>query len=143
MKSYTLEYRPDLRIMVLRWLRPTTLAEVQESYAATLALARQHACPDWLLDARRTGPIEIEETAWLANTFFPAAALHFAPRALRLAVFSSPLRIEQLRTDARVAPAVLHALGADRPYQASVFANEGMAVAWLADAPPHSGARLA
>ena len=135
MKSYTLEYRSDLRIVVLRWLRPTTLAEMQESYAAALALARQHACPDWLLDARRTGPIETQETSWLADTFFPAVARHFAPRVLRLAVFSSPLRIEQLRTDTRVAPAVLHALGAERPYQANVFADEATAVAWLALQP--------
>ena len=135
MKSYTLEYRPDLRILFMRWLRPTTLPEVQESYQAALALARQHACADWLLDARRTGPIETLETTWLADSFFPEAAASFAPRPLRLAVFSSPLRIEQLRSDTRVAPAVLHALGADRPYQANVFTDEATALAWLATGP--------
>ena len=135
LKSYTLQYRPDLHILFMRWLRPTILVELQESYEAALVLARQHQCADWLLDARRTGPIETEETIWLADSFFPVAAASFAPRPLRLAVFSSPLRIEQLRTDTVIAPAVLHALGADRPYQANVFADEATAVAWLATGP--------
>ena len=76
MASYTVVYRPDLHILFLRWLRPNTFAESQDSYAA--ALAERHACTRWLLDGRRTGPIEVAETNWLANDFFPDDAARFA-----------------------------------------------------------------
>ncbi|GAA3962518.1 hypothetical protein [Hymenobacter antarcticus] len=74
LKSDAIEYRPDLHILFMRWLRPTILVELQESYDAALVLARQHQGGNWLLDARRTDPIETEETIWLADSFFPVAS---------------------------------------------------------------------
>ncbi|OGX91764.1 hypothetical protein [Hymenobacter coccineus] len=75
------------------------------------------------------------ETNWLANEFFPEAATQLAPSPLRLAVFSSPARIEQMHADDAVASPVAHALAPERPYQARVFADEGAAVNWLLDQP--------
>lgn len=135
MPSHDLRYRPDLHVVLLRWLRENTLAETQASYQAALALAQQHGCARWLLDGRRGGPIAIDETDWLADDFFPAAAARLAPRPLSLAVFTSPARIEQQRVDAEVAVRVAHALAPERPYQAHVFADEGAAVGWLLDQP--------
>ncbi len=133
MASYTVVYHPDLHILFLRWLRPNTFAESQDSYAA--ALAERHACTRWLLDGRRTGPIEVAETNWLANDFFPDAAARFAPHPLHLAVLSSPARVEQVRTDPAVGPHVARALSTERPYRARVFTEEGPAVEWLATPP--------
>ncbi len=132
MPAYTLDYRPDLHIVFLRWLREATLADVQAAYAAALALAERHGCAHWLLDARRLGPIAIDETNWLANEFFPHAAARLAPQLLRLGALTSPARIEQVRHDAAVAPHVARALAPGQPYQARVFDNEGAAAAWLA-----------
>ena len=129
--TYSLTYRPDLDILFLRWLQPDTLAEAQASYTAALALARAHGCGNWLLDARRCGPLDLFETAWLTRTFFPAAVEQLAPRPLRLAVFSSLQRWEQMQHDAAVAPAVQAAIAATQPYEAAVFLNETEAVAWL------------
>ena len=126
--SYTILHRPDLHILFLRWLRETTLAEAQASYRNLLAQAQQHGCAHWLLDARRGGPISVVETAWLADEFFPGATTQLAPYPLRLAVFSSPARIEQMHTDAAVVSPVAYALAPERPYQARVFADEGAAV---------------
>ena len=131
--AYALLYRSDLHVLFLRWLRTTSLAEAQDSYRAALALAQQHGCAHWLLDARRGGPIAIAETNWLADEFFPAAAARLAPRPLVLAVFSSPARIEQVHHDAAVVSPVARALAPERPYLARVFADEGAAVGWLMD----------
>ena len=131
LSTYSLSYRPDLDIVFLRWLAPDTLAEAQASYEAALALALAHGCGKWLLDSRRSGPLDLFETAWLTRTFFPAAVAQLAPRALRLAVFSSVQRWEQMRTDTTVAPAVQAAIAATQPYEAAIFLTEAEAVEWL------------
>jgi hypothetical protein len=131
MDTYTLQYRPDLDIVFLRWLQPNTLAEAHTSYHAALSLGVQHDCGNWLLDARRTGPINLPETEWLSREFFPLAVSLLAPRPLRMAVFSSLHRLEQMRTDTAVAPAVQAALAATQPYEAAIFMQEAEAVAWL------------
>ena len=131
LSTYTLTYRPDLDIVFLRWLAPDTLAESQVSYRAALVLALAHGCGNWLLDSRRCGPLDLFETAWLTRDFFPIAVAQLNPRPLRLAVFSSLQRLEQMRTDATVAPAVQAAIAATQPYEASIFMAEAEAVAWL------------
>ena len=131
MNTYTLQYRPDLDIVFLRWLQPNNLVEAYASYHAALGLAVQHDCGNWLLDSRRTGPISLPETEWLTHEFFPLAASLLAPRPLRMAVFSSLQRLEQMRTDAAVAPAVQVAIAATQPYKAAIFMQEAEAVAWL------------
>ncbi|GAA4030977.1 hypothetical protein GCM10022409_14010 [Hymenobacter glaciei] len=120
-----------MHIVFLRWQQPGTLAEVQHSYRATLALALQHDCGNWLLDSRRCGPIRAEETVWLSHTFFPEAVAQLSPRPLRLGVFSSLQRMEQMRTDTAIIPAVRAALAATQPYEAGIFITEAEAVAWL------------
>ena len=131
MDTYTLNYRSDLDILFLRWLQPDTLAEAQASYRETLVQALAHGCGNWLLDSRRCGPLDLFETAWLTREFFPAAVAQLAPRPLRMAVFSSLQRLEQMRTDAAVAPAVQAAIAATQPYEAAIFMAEAEAVEWL------------
>lgn len=131
MNPFTLTYRPDLHILFLRWLQPNTLAEAHASYHAALNLAVQHGCGNWLLDSRRTGPINLRETEWLTQEFFPLAVAQLAPHPLRLAVFSSLQRIEQMRTDAALSPAVQAAIAPTQPYEAAIFMQEAEAVTWL------------
>ena len=114
---------------------PLTMPPALVRAHAALALAERHACTRWLLDGRRTGPIGVAKTNWLANDFFPDAAARFAPHPLRLAVLSSPARVEQVRTDPAVVPHVARALSSERPYRARVFTERGPTVEWLA-APP-------
>ena len=131
MDTYTLNYRSDLNILFLRWLTPDTLVEAQASYRDALALALAQGCGNWLLDSRRCGPLDLFETAWLTREFFPAAVAQLHPRPLRIAVFSSLQRWEQMRTDATVAPAVQAAIAPTQPYEASIFMAEAEAVTWL------------
>ncbi|SHL59282.1 hypothetical protein [Hymenobacter psychrotolerans] len=134
--AFELFYRPDLHMLVVRWLRPNSFLELQTSYEQLLTLARQHYCAYWLLDARRVGPLDLEATLWLTDHFFPRAASHLAPYTLRMAVLSSPFRYSQMLTDASVAPEVARALSTAQPYEASVFLDEHAALNWLH--PPHS-----
>lgn len=131
MDTYSLTYRPDLDILYLRWLVPDTLAESQASYRDALALALAHGCGNWLLDSRRCGPLDLFETAWLTREFFPAAVARLNPRPLRMAVFSSLQRWEQMQSDETVAPVVQAAIAVTQPYEAAIFIVEAEAVAWL------------
>ncbi|MBH8557883.1 hypothetical protein [Hymenobacter negativus] len=133
--AYSLAYQQGLHMVVLRWLKPYTAAEARKSYQATLVLALQHGCARWLLDARGTGPLNLEVAEWLTHKFLPAVAVGLAPHPLRLAVICPPARFEQLHTDPTVAAAVSEALADERPYQAGLFYDEGAAVAWLMSQP--------
>lgn len=130
---YEVSYRPDLEVLVMRWLRPNNLSETQVSYQHLLALAHKHDCANWLLDGRRDGPLVLETARWLGQQFLPDAARQLAPRPLRLAVFSSPARFEQRLVDVEVAAVVAEATAATQPYQTSLFLDEGKALAWLAE----------
>lgn len=134
--SYSADYRSDLGILVLRWLRPHNLSETQASYRHLLRMAHTHTCANWLLDGRRDGPLMLETTQWLAESFLPGAAQALSPLVLRLAVFSSPARLEQRLVDTSVAPAVAQALAATQPYQTALFLDEGEALKWLVTAQP-------
>ncbi|GAB3868900.1 hypothetical protein GCM10028824_14970 [Hymenobacter segetis] len=133
--TYSLAYHESLDAVLLRWLGPYTPAEARKSYQAALALARRHCCARWLLDARSTGPLNLEVAAWLTHEFLPMAAARLAPHPLRLAVICSLARFQQLHTDPTVAAAVGAALAEERPYQAGLFYDEGAAVAWLMSRP--------
>lgn len=134
-EAYTTQYRPDLHVLILRWLRPQTLAEIQVSYAQLLVLAREYGCARWLLDGRRDGPLDLDVTHWLSGFFFPEAVQALDPQRVYMAALSSPARLQQLRCDATVAPAVARALAPEQPYHAAVFLTEAEALIWL-DAQP-------
>lgn len=134
-EAYTTQYRPDLHILILRWLRPQTLPEIQVSYAQLLVLAQEHDCARWLLDGRRDGPLDVDVTHWLSGHFFPGAVRTLAPRPLCMAALSSPARLQQFHSDATVAPAVNRALAPEQPYHTAVFLTEAEALIWL-DAQP-------
>ncbi|GAB2864859.1 hypothetical protein [Hymenobacter ruber] len=133
--AYTLAYQESLQVVVLRWLKPYTVAEARKSYQATLALALRYGCARWLLDARHTGPLNLEVAEWLTYKFLPAVAVGLAPHPLRLGVICSAARFQQLQTDDTVASAVCQALADERPYQAGLFYDEGAAMAWLMSQP--------
>jgi hypothetical protein len=133
--AYTIQHCPDRQVLALRWLRPQNLYETQESYQQLLALAQAHGCARWLLDGRRDGPLDVYTIHWLANHFFREAVRALAPQRLCMAVVSSSARLQQLQTDATVAPAVQRALAAGQPYTTAVFLSEAEALAWLGPQP--------
>ncbi|AHJ99391.1 hypothetical protein [Hymenobacter swuensis] len=134
-EAYLTQYRPDLHILILRWLRPQTMPEIQASYAQLLVLSQEYGCARWLLDGRREGPLDLAVTHWLSDFFFPEAVRALAPQRVYMAALSSPARLQQFHSDATVAPAVTRALAPEQPYHTAVFLTEAEALIWL-DAQP-------
>jgi hypothetical protein len=66
-----LDYRDDLHLLVVRWLRDVSLAELQAGFAAAEALARQHHASWWVVDVRRRATLVPADPAWVADVFLP------------------------------------------------------------------------
>ncbi|RYU80101.1 hypothetical protein [Hymenobacter persicinus] len=120
-------YRPELRVLVLRWMRQTTLAELQQGYQALLAEAATHQCWCWLVDARRRDSANQDGTQWMMDVFFPqlAGQIH---HKVYLAYLFAPTHLRELEADNSV-PALTYFDG--RPYQVERFTEELAAMQWL------------
>jgi hypothetical protein len=55
--SLTLAHRPDLGLVIARWQREITPAELRTDYLAIRAAADAAGCGHWLLDLRRRDDI--------------------------------------------------------------------------------------
>lgn len=66
--AFTLDYRPEQRLLIGRWLRPASFEEIKAHYAALLdaAVARDN-CRHWLLDVRRRDIYNAAAIAWFAD----------------------------------------------------------------------------
>jgi hypothetical protein len=120
----TLAYRPDLGLIIARWQREVTPAELQSGYLAIRAAADAAHCSEWLLDLRRREDvIEPAVNAWFSCEFAPSLRERYE-RAARLAFLVSPLRAKHSVT------AMVSAADAD--CQLATFMDEADAYRWLA-----------
>ncbi|KAA9333129.1 hypothetical protein F0P96_09110 [Hymenobacter busanensis] len=69
-----LTYRPDLDVLVSRWMRQPTAEELQAGYEELLNAAARHQCHTWLIDARRRADSNKDRTPWMVEYFFPKLA---------------------------------------------------------------------
>jgi hypothetical protein len=90
-----LSYRPDLRLLFLRWARPVSSAEHRAGYQAALALAREQQCSHWLVDLRTRGLAEPEDFRWVLTTFRPQLR-GVLPAPRRLAYLVTPYQAETI-----------------------------------------------
>ncbi|MFD1873670.1 hypothetical protein [Hymenobacter bucti] len=120
----TLAYRPDLGLVIARWQREVTPAELQSGYLAIRAAADEARCGQWLLDLRRREDvIEPAVNTWFGREFAPALRGRYE-RAARLAFLVSPLRAQQ--------PVAAMVSAADADCQLATFMDEAAAYEWLA-----------
>lgn len=129
----SLSYRPDLRMVVLRWLRDASLPEVQLGHQAALHLAQQHGAAHWFVDVRRRVAVHSSHTRWIIDDFLPQAAT-LLPAPLRIGYLMSPSRQNNIteRTDLQE---VMHRLQLPTlPYSLRAFLDESSAMAWLFEA---------
>ncbi|GAA3938766.1 hypothetical protein [Hymenobacter algoricola] len=129
-----LEYRADLQVVVGRWMRQASLAELQQGYQALLEVAAPAGCRGWLLDARRRNNTDPGIQRWLISGFLDGAAARLGGR-VRLAYLLPPPQLRDLAADGAFPPA---AFFADKPYDATRFVDERQAVEWL-QTGRHSG----
>lgn len=92
-----LSYRPDLRLLFLRWSRPASSAEHRAGYRAALQLAQKEQAGHWLVDLRSRGLADLVDLQWVLQDFRAdfRAALPTATR--RLAYLTTPYHAETLR----------------------------------------------
>ncbi|MBC8082286.1 MAG: hypothetical protein H7Z21_03685 [Hymenobacter sp.] len=126
----TLTYRPDLEVLIARWRRPVTLAELQAGYRALADEAERYGVGRWLLDTRAL-TLSQEAGRWVNDTFYPTLAARFN-RPLRLAYMIPPDSRRQLRTDAEMAALLTRFQETMASYQFQLFDQEGDAQRWLA-----------
>jgi hypothetical protein len=124
-------YRPDLDMLIVRWLTDEALPDYQGEYSALLAAGLAHHTRRWLLDIRRRPAPPVEATQWVIAEWLPQVVATLAPERLRLAFLVSPTRATTLRTETVSAPTVRYIQGPDCAYDLRLFTEEGEATRWL------------
>jgi len=122
-----LAYRPDLDLVVIRWMLQPTVAEIQQGYSLALNIAAQHQCCRWLVDARRRDHSNKESSQWMMDSFFPQLPARL-PGKVFMAFLFAPLHLQDLETDTAL-PSLTYFDGL--PYQVERFTEEQTATAWL------------
>jgi hypothetical protein len=120
-------FRPELQVLVVRWMRQTTPAEMQQGYHALLAEAASQHCWLWLIDARRRANANQAGTQWMMQAFFPQLAAQVGHKVY-LAYLFAPQHLADLEADSTV-PSLTYFDG--RPYQVQRFTEELPAMQWL------------
>jgi len=125
-----LRYRADLHLLVGRWQRPVSAAEVRQGYQAILGAACQANCPYWQLDLRGRNAPDAATRQWITGEFLP----HLAGQ------LGGPVCLGYL-----LSPSLLQHLGSptDGPVSVVFFAEEGSLTAWLTQCQHRSRAALA
>ncbi|OWP63438.1 hypothetical protein CDA63_08635 [Hymenobacter amundsenii] len=85
-----LSYRPDLRVLFMRWTRPATSAEHQAGYQAALELARPQQAGCWLIDLRSRGLADAPDLVWILEDFRRAFQAAVPNSTRRIAYFTTP-----------------------------------------------------
>lgn len=121
-----LSYRPDLHVLVVRWMGPTTDDETRRVYRH-LEQADAHQCRYWLLDARRRPSSGAAVTRWMLDEFAPLVSAHFGG-LLYFSYLISPAHLpaaEGFRQEAVVPRA------SSLPYRLHYASQENDAIEWL------------
>jgi len=124
-------HRPDLGVLVARWLDNAPLTQLQADFTALLAEAEQHGTPRWLLDVRRRDQLSPELGHWTTSTFYPLAATKLFPQQLRISVLCSPARMAVYETSTEQKEYLSYGLSNERTYRMRLFGEEGAAMQWL------------
>ena len=125
-----LSYSADAGMLVVRWLRAVSFAEIQEGFRAAREMSYSHETARWLVDVRHRNDLDAAASGWVATTLLPAVAAESAPARLRVAYLLLPSRVELLHSDCGLRAAM--AMAEEHPtYTLQVFVNEGEAFSWL------------
>lgn len=127
-----LSHRPDLEVLVARWMRVISLAEMQQGYELLLQAATQHRCRQWLIDARRRNNTDREGAVWMVQDFLPRLQGQLGGRTA-LAYLLPPTNLRDQQADAAFPPASFFD---GKPFVAERFTDERTALDWLQQMPP-------
>jgi len=113
-----LRYRPDVQLLVARWRRPVSGAELRQGYYAMLRLAREVNCACWKVDLRSRNAPDEADRRWVNTEFLTSAAQRL----------DGPVCLGYLLT-----PSLLAQLGPPTagPSRVAFFSEEGPLTDWL------------
>jgi hypothetical protein len=126
-----LQYRADLNLLVGRWQRTVSDAELRQGYHATLRAAQEVGCPFWQLDIRGRQAPQAHNTQWLMEEFVPQLTTQLDSRAC----------LGYLLRPSHLMPGI-SASTADSAVYVAFFSEEGPLTAWLAQCQYRSRATL-
>lgn len=122
-------YRPDLQVLVGRWLRQPTDDELHAGYHRLLELAEIHNARLWLVDARRRDHATQQGIPWMTSHFMPLMAKRLSGPVF-LAYLFMPTHLHELEQDTAVPPLSYFD---GRAYRIQRFTEESIAMKWLSD----------
>ena len=122
-----ISYRPDLNLLLGRWLRPIELEEMQHGYQLLLDAAVAGDCRQWLLDVRRRQNTHQVGAQWMLSNFLPQLAARLGGRT-RLAYLMAPTYLRDADADAAFPPATYFE---GKPFVGERFIEENTALDWL------------
>lgn len=129
----SIQFRPDLQVLVVRWPADAPFAQLQADFEAVLREASAQQAHRWLLDVRRREDLAPELAHWTTHDFFPRAAALLGPPALRIAALASPTRMAVYEADEFQRRTLAYGQEGARPYRLQLFGDEGTAMHWLVD----------
>jgi hypothetical protein len=121
------QFRPDLQIMVGRWLRQPTDEELHAGYYHLLDAAEACGARLWLIDGRRRAHANQQSTPWMMAEFLPQLPLRLGG-AVFMAYLFMPTHLYELEHDATVPPLTYFD---GRQYHVQRFTEELNAMQWL------------
>ncbi|SFQ66277.1 hypothetical protein [Hymenobacter arizonensis] len=137
--AFSLEYRPDLGILIGRWLQALPPPALQGTYQAMLSAARKNDnCRFWLLDLRRRPLAGPDLNEWFRDQFSPQVAA-----ALEGPLFTAYLAGPHQRLAAESAEMELHLRHAATLDSYPLFYDdEAEAMSWLKDQQERAGIKV-
>ncbi|UOQ77160.1 hypothetical protein MUN84_22385 [Hymenobacter sp. 5516J-16] len=123
-------FRPDLHVLIVRWLREISQHELQQGYQEALATARHHGARCWLVDSRRRALSDEQMADWLATSFLPTLSQDLGSVVYVACLVSATWQ----DTGGPAAPLVVLAQRQPLPaqgYHLQLFGDEGTAMQWL------------
>lgn len=127
----TIDFRPDLHLLVLRWLRDVNLAELQAGFGEAERQALHYGAHQWCVDVRRRGALSASDSAWVADVFLPHMAGQLQPATFAIAYLLAPFRAKAIQEQAPLQATVARAQASSQPYHLRTFLDEAAAVEWL------------
>ena len=121
-------YRADLEVLVGRWMRQISTADLRAGYQDLLEAAAHYGCRQWLIDGRRRNRSHADDAQWMMDEYFPQLAAQLG-NGVSLAYLFTPTHLLELEADTLLPPLSYFE---ERPYQVQRFIEEQMAMRWLA-----------
>lgn len=123
-----LVYRPDLRVLICRWMQQTTPQDLRAGYGLIIEEGASQRCAYWLIDARRREhTANQQDTAWIMETFFPQVVARLG-QPVFIAYLFAPSHLIDIEANSAIPPLTYFD---NHSYHIGRFIEERTALEWL------------